>query len=132
MTQQILDTSVLIRQWRRREGLATRPLTKTAVLGWAKELVKSYGTQRILTPVKLEFICGVRNKTELQLAVAFLNAFEVADHGNILAVDWQDAARIARRVPRSGRPRQLGDCLVRAIANRLRLDVISFDENFPI
>jgi hypothetical protein len=34
-------------------------------------------------------------------------------------------------VPRNGKPRQLGDCLIRAIAARLKYDVQTVDGSFP-
>jgi predicted nucleic acid-binding protein len=49
----------------------------------------------------------------------------------ILPEDWQEAIRIASRVPRSPAPRQLGDCLIRAIAHRLKYEVFTSDMNFP-
>ena len=51
--------------------------------------------------------------------------------GNVTTADWQEAIRIARRVPRNRKPRQLGDCLIRAIANRLRYKVETLDADFP-
>ena len=90
-----------------------------------------YQSNAIVTPVFLEFIGGVRSAAELQLAETYLNQFHVVDNGKVLEEDWQEAERIARRVPRDGTPRQLGDCLIRAIANRLRYDVSTIDQRFP-
>jgi predicted nucleic acid-binding protein len=131
MSRKILDTSVLIYQWRRRRTVTDTDLTDRVVIEWSEELVELHGTDEILTPIRLEFICGAHSSQELQLYESFLGVLNVADGGNILTEDWQEAGRLARRVPPNGKPRQLGDCLVRAIANRLRVDVITFDEGFP-
>ncbi len=130
MSRNVLDTSVLLDHWHQRRK-KTRGLSEAGVRKWAQELAKVHETRAIVTPVKLEFICGATSKQEMQLSDVFLREFEIVDQGRILAEDWQEAERIARRVPRTGKRRQLGDCLVRAIANRLRHEVISHDEDFP-
>lgn len=84
-----------------------------------------------MTPVLLEFLCGVNDKMEMKLARAFLKAFDPIDQGKILDADWREARRFAERVPRSGRSRDFADCLIKAIANRLRHDVRSFDRGMP-
>jgi predicted nucleic acid-binding protein len=85
----------------------------------------------LVTPVVIEFLAGVRGRHELELADKFLSEFAVLDDGNVVPSDWQEARRLARRVPQDGTRRQLGDCLIRAIANRLRADVLTLDEDFP-
>lgn len=48
-----------------------------------------------------------------------------------LQEDWKKARQIAERVPRNGKPRQLGDCLIRAIAARLKYyDMQTADDSF--
>ena len=131
MARSVLDTNVLIYQWNRRSRGAAQPRSKTAVFDWARELVRMHDTDAILTPVKIEFACGVRSRNELKLAENYLSVFCIADKGKILPEDWKEAERLARRVPSNRKPRQLGDCLVRAIARRLRLDVITYDATFP-
>jgi predicted nucleic acid-binding protein len=81
-------------------------------------------------PVYIEFLAGVRNSVELQLATAYLKEFEILDNGTVEKADWSEAERVARRVPQDGRPRQLGDCLIRALAKRLRGDVATLDLRF--
>jgi len=49
----------------------------------------------------------------------------------VLPQDWEEAVRLAQRVSRVPVPRDLGDCLIRAIADRLRFQVFSLDESFP-
>jgi predicted nucleic acid-binding protein len=128
----ILDTSVLIRHWN--TGRGDTPLadvTERDVRGWADRLIELHQTKAIVTPVSVEMIAGVRSKHELKLLRAFLARFEVIDERRIPVQDWQETERIAQRVPRDGKPRQMGDCLIRAIANRLRCDVIAYDDSFP-
>jgi predicted nucleic acid-binding protein len=128
MRQRILDTSVLISFWRRRGG---QPADIEQARAWSRELIDLERTHAIVSPVYLEFVCGARVRSELTLADAFLSSFDVKDGWEIRATDLNEARRIARRIPRDGRPRQLGDCLVKAIANRLRCDVVTRDEHFP-
>lgn len=79
----------------------------------------------------IEFLSGARDAAELQAFEAFLSAFESLDQGDIRPSDWHETLRLARRIPRDGRPRQLCDCLIRALANRLRCDVLTVDHGFP-
>jgi predicted nucleic acid-binding protein len=67
----------------------------------------------------------------LDTSVLVHEEFRLADDGAVTMEDWEEARRLAVRVPRVGRPRQLGDCLIRAIANRLRLRVKTFDIGMP-
>ena len=50
--------------------------------------------------------------------------------GYVYTIGHVKAKRLAERVPRDGRRRQLGDCLVQAIANRLRYEVFAIDTFF--
>jgi len=132
MAQLILDTSVLIRHWNdSRGGRPFNQLAEQDTARWADQLIDIRQTNWIVTPVYVEMVAGVRSKQELRLAWAYLERFEVIDENVIPADDWRDATRIAQRVPRDGKPRQLGDCIIRAIANRLNCDVVSFDDSFP-
>ncbi len=85
----------------------------------------------IVTPVVVEFVAGARKSRELELFRAFLACFDVIDRGQILPADWQAARRVAERIPRDGKPRQLGDCLIRAIARRLNYEIDTADQTFP-
>jgi predicted nucleic acid-binding protein len=127
----ILDTSVLIRHWRRRAAQTRRRLTLQDAAAWAAQLIEIYNSPNIVTPVQIEFLAGAASAEELRLFRRFLAAFSVLDEENMPALDWQEARRLAQRVPRDGKPRQLGDCLIRAIANRLRCTVITHDAGFP-
>jgi predicted nucleic acid-binding protein len=98
---------------------------------WARELIQIEETDAIVSPVALEMLCGARDAHELRLSVAFIEEFRLADLGRVISEDWKEARRLAVRVPWNGRPRQLGDCLIRAIANRLKLRVKTFDTGMP-
>jgi predicted nucleic acid-binding protein len=130
----ILDTSVLIRHWRISVERSRREMDRIhepEVIEWARELIRLWDTNSIVSPVYLEFVAGCRSQHELRLFDAYLSLFEVVDEGNIPEADWQLANRLARRIPRTGENRQLGDCLICAIAKRLRFRVKSHEHPFP-
>jgi|SRR5208283_5220164 len=131
MLRYILDTSVLIEHWKRSCGGSIRASRLVDAKEWADMLIKLRKTNAIVTPVYLEVVCGVRSQHELFLTRAYLGQFRVVDEGKILERDWQEARRVAERVPRNAKPRHLGDCLIRAIANRLKYDVDTLDDDFP-
>jgi predicted nucleic acid-binding protein len=131
MRKKLLDTNILSAQWQRKGGRRAQGFSSEDVKGWADELIAMHGGAAIVTPVYIEFICGATSQREMQLAESYLAVFQIADLGDIRVDDWSEAGRIARRIPYSGKPRQLGDCLIRAVANRLRMDVISGDLGFP-
>jgi predicted nucleic acid-binding protein len=132
MPRRVLDTNILISHWarggvRRRRGQATEAVAKQ----WGRDLSRTFDSDAIVTPVEVEYLCGQRTGDELRLARAYLSAFDVIDGGQVLPEDWSAAKRIASRVPRDGRPRQLGDCLIRAICDRLHVDVLTAERRFP-
>ena len=110
--------------------VAGKSAAEEDVRGWAKELIRLEDTDAIVTPVVVEFLAGVRSSHELKLTRVFLSAFRVIDGRKILDVDWSEAERLASRVPRDGKPRDLGDCLIQAIGTRLRYEVGSMDRRF--
>lgn len=129
MARRILDTSILIRHWQR-HAPSIRNADDAATL--ADVLAAMYDTRAILTPVSIEFIAGVRTAIELEHVRAYLGRLEIVDGGRILKEDWQTARKLAERVPRDGKPRHLGDCLIRAVASRLKYyEVMTVDASFP-
>ncbi len=131
MEKRLLDTSVLIRHWHRSR---TKPLsdhTVTETVAWAKQLIAFQQTNAIATPVYVEFLAGVTSEHEFRLAKAYLGQFQCVDGGHIPSEDWKEANRLAQRVPPHGKPRQLGDCLIRAIARRLRYRLRTYDDASP-
>jgi hypothetical protein len=132
MIKKILDTSILLGHWQRcRAGRRLEDFSIIDVQDWARELIELRQTNRIVAPVEIEMLAGVTFRYELQLTRAFLDMFVILDERRIPEQDWSEARRLAQRVPRDGQPRQLGDWLIRAIANRLRHDVDTFDSSFP-
>jgi predicted nucleic acid-binding protein len=93
-------------------------------------LSDTFQCRAIVTPVAIEFLCGARDQQEAAVFGAFLGHFNRIDEGVVLEEDWKAAENKARRVPRSGAARDLGDCLIRAIADRLKCDVLTIDRNF--
>lgn len=132
MSQRVFDTSLLIRHWQRsRSAHSGRKLSVADARRWAKDLIELRQTQLIVTPVVIEFLAGARDGRELSLHRAFLDEFHIADEGHITNDDWLLSKRLAERIPRDGAPRDLGDCLIRAIAERLHLDVDTLDKGMP-
>ncbi len=132
MRHNVLDTTILIAHWRRRR--LARPLTEldeAEVERWARQLIGIEQSDATVTPVLLEFLCGIGDKREMILARAFLKLFKAIDDRRTLQRDWQEAQRLAERVPANRRPRDLGDCLIRAIAQRLNHDVRTLDSGMP-
>src|SRR5437016_2776162 len=131
MRRVVLDSALLMAHWNRcRKGPLDHYREKD-VVGWARKLIEIERSDAIVTPVGLELICGTLSKWALKLTRAYLGEFTVIDQGTVLDEDWQEALRLAARVPQSGKPRDLGDCLIRAIANRLNYDVTTPDKDFP-
>ena len=139
----ILDASVLVRFWNKHcqpllqsktISIGGAPLRST-VVDKAKQLIQEYSpegrTAVIVTPVAVEFLAGFSRKEDVELGELFLSHLLCIDQRQITATDWQETLRLAKRVPRDGRRRQLGDCLIRALANRLGAEVFSLDRFFP-
>ena len=131
MVRRVIDTSVLCSFWHRRlNGRRLQDVSLQDARRWAQELIEVHG-DAIVSPVSVEFVAGARKGRELALFRAFLSAFDVIDKGRIPVADWDAAHRLAERVPRDGKPRHLGDCLIRAIAKRLNYEVDTTDQTFP-
>ncbi len=131
MNRSVLDSSVLIGSWRHLSGGKLKQKTPGDAVRWAKQTIKTFDTNAIVTPAYLEMIAGASDEHESRLTEAFLAEFDCVDGGNVTPADWGEARRIAKRIPRNRKPRHLGDCLIRAIANRLRYKVETLDADFP-
>jgi predicted nucleic acid-binding protein len=132
MRRFLLDTSVLVRHWRGcRTGKTSAQIKESDADLWARRLIEIEDTNAIVTPVLLEYLCGVRDQSELGLARAYLKPFQSVDEGKTLVADWREARRLAERVPKNGRPRDFSDCLIKAIASRLNYQVRTFDTGMP-
>ena len=133
MRKRILDSNKLINHWHAEWIKAKNrrsQLTKDDVRQWAQNLIASVQNDAILTPIYIEFIAGTRSSNELELACTFLGEFNCIDNGEITSQDWREAERYAMRVPKDGHPRELVDCLIKAIAKRLRMDIDTADKRF--
>ncbi|MGB7160694.1 MAG: PIN domain-containing protein [Tepidisphaeraceae bacterium] len=127
--RRVLDTNVLIRGWHRS---ASRPLANASAedaRSWARKIIDLYRSDAIVTPVDIEFRAAARSQHELVLARSFLAVFRIVDDGRVTIDDWSYARRLAEHA--RPKPRQLGDCLVRALSNRAGYDVETLDGTFP-
>jgi predicted nucleic acid-binding protein len=132
MPRRIIDTNRLVQSWHHyRRGRKPSEIDRMEVESWADQMSRDLGPLWILTPIEIEFLAAARTPEELLLFRAFLGKFRSADEGRILTEDWVEARRLACRTPRDGTPRQLGDCLIRAIARRLNCEVSTNDRRFP-
>jgi predicted nucleic acid-binding protein len=129
MAKRIFDTNYLIRHWRNFPETTER--TTENFRAWAEELIEQHGCRWIVTPVCIEMVAGVMSSEQLKLTHAYLEPFLIVDEGKIPKGDWDEAKRLAQRVPSNGTPRQLADCLFRAIANRLHCDPFTLDKGLP-
>jgi predicted nucleic acid-binding protein len=127
MRNRAIDTNILIEIWHGRwpDGKPVRSDESATVE--PRKWLRKYPHDGILSPTRLEFLGGTRSKDDLKLADIFLSEFPLFDDGAVLTEDWEEAERLARRVPRSGRSRGAIDCLLVAICRRLNLDLHSND-----
>jgi predicted nucleic acid-binding protein len=132
MARRILDTNILINHWRHTfRGKASKQISEQQAIDCARRLIREERTNAILSPIYVEYLCGPQNKREVRNARAYLHEFHVLDEGRVLPQDWLESMRLAGRISRNGTPRQMGDCLIRAICIRLNLDVNTADSHFP-
>lgn len=134
MVRQVLDTNKLLVFW---HGKMPKPgshgsvRSVRAAVEAARRVFEVYPDPFLVTPVRLEFLGGTRDKDELLWADAFLGEFELLDGGDVIPPDWAEAERLARRVRRGGRSRGALDCIIVAICNRLHADLSSDDTGLP-
>lgn len=127
MRNRALDTNIVIEIWHGRWPGGKKVRSDETAASEPKRWLQRHPNDGILTPVRLEFLGGTRDKDELRLADIFLNAFDNLDGGLVLPEDRALAERIARRVIREGRHRDAVDCVIQAICKRLNLDFHSND-----
>lgn len=134
MRKRALDTNRLIKIWHGKlphpGGFGAVSSEATAVEA-ARRWLTEYPQDDLLTPVRLEFIGGARDKDELAWADAFLAEFELIDDGKVIPQDWAEAEQLARRVRYTGRARDALDCVILAICHRLHIDLHSSDSGLP-
>lgn len=132
MSRRVLDSNRLINHWRLRESEKGSGETVPEV--WADELIRLHRTRLIVSPVYLEFLVHADSSDRVKLYERFLSRFEILDGWEIRSADLTEALRLARWIPRNRRhrkPRQLGDCLIKAIANRFGCEVDTAERDFP-
>ena len=138
MSGRLADTSFLVAFWRdraRKSGFGERLAhdntpSRAQVRQWASTFVGRYPDAVIASPVRIEFLAGATNRTELDRYRLFLESLDIVDGGRISIEEWKTAEDLAVRVPRDGQKRQLGDCLIEAIARRHRLETLTSDQRF--
>jgi predicted nucleic acid-binding protein len=126
MATRILDTEVLISHYNK----MTKSKSVEAVKAHARQLIKIQETNWILSPVRIEFLCGALSSEEFRLYAAYLEPFDILDRRNIPSRDWSEAERRANWVKDSHKRRKLGDCLIQAIAKRLHAEIVTRDRDF--
>ncbi len=132
MVRRVLDSNHLINHWRRRT--AEVEASGYVPERWADELIDLHRTRLIVSPVYLEFLVHATSSEQVKHYERFLSKFEVLDKWQITTEDMSEALRLARWIPKSRRqrrPRQFGDCLIRAIATRFKCEVATADRDFP-
>ena len=75
MATRILDTSVLICHYDR----MTRSKTVESVKAHARHLIAIENTKWVLSPIRIEFLCGALSSDEFKLFSSYLEPFEVLD-----------------------------------------------------
>jgi predicted nucleic acid-binding protein len=126
MATRVLDTEVLIRHYNK----MTLSRSVQTVNEHAQVLIQLEETHWILSPIKIEFLCGARDSKEATLYCAYLEPFEILDKRRIPSQDWREAERLAQWIKEGGRRRKFGDCLIQAIAKRLHAEVVTWDSDF--
>ncbi len=133
MRPRVIDSNILLALWHGRfpsptkVKVRTKPTAQLVAGAWLK-LNPGDG---VLTPIRLELVGGSLDRDAVRLTDYFLDLFPLFDDGDVRREDWDAAARLARRVPFEPRPRGAMDCLIRAICQRLRLDLETQDTGVP-
>ncbi len=131
MSERIIDTSVFVKFWRRQCTSMGRSPTSDEARSWAEELKQLRGSRTTVSPVLIEFLAGSGNAAEAEAYRAFMGGFSILDTEGITRHDIQTARHYAERIPSNRRPRDLGDCLIRALADRFHTDVDTHDSGLP-
>jgi predicted nucleic acid-binding protein len=126
MPKRVLDTNILMAHFHKLRPLDGK--SPAASAEWAGRLMQDKESDAIVSPVVVEFLCGVLNQDERMLREGFLKAFRVIDGYRTLPEDWAEALRIAKHPGFHATPRDLGDCLITAISSRLRHEVLTDDK----
>lgn len=131
MTRRVIDTNKLIQLWRGRPPAPAPVRSEVTARAAAEAWLRAAPLDGVVTPVRLELLGGARDKDEVKLTEYFLGQFPLFDGGVVLPEDWTQAERLAKRVRVGGRSRGAMDCLIRAICNRLGLQLRTDDTGIP-
>ncbi len=131
MKYRIVDTNILIAIWHGRYARIPKVTDEASAKVAAKTWLHNNPADGILTPIRLEFVAGSRDREELKLCDAFLDSFPLVDKGKVLPQDWDEAERFVRWIPQNGRSRGVIDCLIRAICIRLNCNFDTDDTGVP-
>jgi predicted nucleic acid-binding protein len=129
----VIDSNILLALWHGRfpsptkVKVRTKRTAKLVVLAW----LKINPGDGVLTPIRLELVGGGLDRDAVRLTDYFLDLFPLLDGGDVRREDWDAASRLARRVPFAPRPRGAVDCLIRAICQRLGLQLETLDTGLP-
>ena len=126
MAKRVLDTNILVTGFRELQPYASRRPADAE--RQAQGLLKSRDADGIVSPVEVEFLCGIVDRHQMELAEAYLEQFPVLDRGLTPVEDWSEARRLAKHIGYQAQPRDLGDCLITAIAARLRAEIVTDDK----
>jgi hypothetical protein len=80
MPKRLLDSNVLYPYYRGKRRSISQPSVADAQQ-WAQKYAALIGYGVIATPIYLEFLCGVTDRDEMKLAIAFLDGFEMSMEG---------------------------------------------------
>lgn len=131
MARRVIDSNILMGLWRGDRPSPGRVRSKETARAAALSWLRVAPDDGIITPVRLEFLVGARDRDELDLYDYFLSHFKLLDDGRIIEQDWREAERLARWIPAGGVPRGAMDWLIRAVCNRLRVELKSKDAGVP-
>ena len=133
MRPRVIDSNILLALWHGHYPSPTKVKVRTK--STAKLVVKAWlainPTDGVLTPIRLELVGGGLHRDQVKLTDYFLDLFPLFDDGDVRREDWDAALRLARRVPFEPRPRGAVDCLIRAICQRLGLQLKTLDTGVP-
>jgi hypothetical protein len=127
----ILDTCILVENWRRMRAKQKKFVDEKEIDRWAKKLIRLEDSNAILSPIRLEIMGGIHNRKEYRQMERYLSHFRVIDEGIILPQDWSQAEQLHRlEIEKHGKALGPLDSLIKAIAHRLGHEVRSEDKGF--
>lgn len=128
MPRLLFDTNYLVTHWNKFPEKQEQ--TESSMREWAQKLIEQHQTPYVCTPVLIEMYAGTVDSKDLALHKAYLAEFRAIDDQNIPPVVWREALRISKRINpnRSTKRRHFADCLIKAIADHFRYEVLTNDQ----